>query len=209
MNQETQRWSFVLDWKAQWADHGLNFHDGYVHIDLPEAIVPEWNQLKLIPGAGFGDLSHPTTHLVLRMMQGHVASQPILDLGCGSGVLGLCAVALGAKHVYAIDIDVEALDHSKENAVLNGMENKFSFYLPQKFQLSQPVSDPVILVNMIFTEQRNAWKALEAITGRICIASGILAEHQHDYLQWMNTQGWQLSDRQEENGWLGFLFTKE
>lgn len=46
-----------IDWEAQWAEHGLNFHDGYVHIDLPNAIQNEWKVLKMTPGAGFGDLS--------------------------------------------------------------------------------------------------------------------------------------------------------
>lgn len=195
----------TIDWQAQWEAHGLNFRDGYVHIDIPEAVSPAWQQLKLMPGAGFGDLSHPTTRLMLKLMNDKVSGQYVVDIGCGSGVLALCAVALGAQHVYAIDIDIEALKHSKDNATLNVMEDKLTFFLPEQFELPSYVGSPVILMNMIMSEQQVAWNSLRSLHHRqgICITSGILAEQKQDYIMMVKEWGWQVDEEQEEQGWLG------
>lgn len=198
-----------IDWQSQWETHGLNYHEGYVHIDLPHAIFPHWKQLKLMPGAGFGDLSHPTTRLIIKMMEKHVTNQNVIDIGCGSGVLGLCAVACGAKHVYAIDIDEAALKHTEENAKLNEMHDRFTFSIPQNFSIPADIKAPVILMNMIIAEQQEAWHSLKALHHNhgICIVSGILAEQEQDYLQLVSRWNWKLSERYEEQGWLGFILT--
>lgn len=195
-----------VNWVEQWKIHGINFRDGHVLIDVPEALSPSWRQLKLMPGAGFGDLSHPTTRIMMRMMKHDVSDQYVVDIGCGSGVLALCAVALGAKHVFAIDIDELALKHSKENAALNGMENKLSFYLPEEFQLPADVKAPVILMNMILTEQQNAWAVLKSLHCQkgICFASGILAEEKQEYIKLVKEWGWTICEEQEEHSWIGY-----
>lgn len=199
-----------IDWQGQWAAHGLNFHDGHVHIDVPDAVSPAWKQLKLMPGAGFGDLSHPTTRLVLKMMQGYVSDKYVVDIGCGSGILALCAAALGAKHVYAIDIDEQALIHSQENAALNGMESKLSFYLPENFQFAFD-EPPVILMNMIMSEQQQAWNSLKLsrLQEGVCIVSGILTEQKQAYLNWISEKGWKLCEEQQEQEWLGLRLQKQ
>lgn len=208
VKKEGQKY-FNIDWQSQWERHGLNFHNGFVHIEVPDAVTKAWQAIKLTPGAGFGDLSHPTTRLLLKMMKDKVFDQYIVDVGCGSGVLALNAVALGAKHVYAIDIDKNALKHSHENAVLNGMENKINFYLPEDFQLPSDVSFPVILMNMIMLEQREAWNTLKSLHNQhgMCVTSGILCEHKQDYIHLVNEWGWKLYEESEEQGWLGLSFT--
>lgn len=200
----------AIDWQKQWENHGLNFRDGYVHIDLPLAIVPQWKELKLTPGAGFGDLSHPTTRLVLHMMNEDVHGKDVIDIGCGSGVLALCAVALGARHVYAIDIDEVALQHSAENALLNEMNDQITFSLPENFSYSQQTKDIMILINMIMSEQKEAWESLASLhpIKGTCLASGILAEQKHEYIDWMTSFGWQLKEEHQEDGWIGLKFKR-
>lgn len=198
-----------IDWQSQWEMHGLNFYNGHVHIDQPQAITDSWKKIKLAPGPGFGDLSHPTTRLMLKMMKPNVCSHVVVDIGCGSGVLSLSAVALGAQHVYSIDIDEAALLHARHNAILNNMDSLISFCLPHQVPLSIDSKDNLlILMNMIMTEQQVAWTNLKQLHHQpgCCITSGILVEGQPDYLHLVEAWGWSLNETEEEKGWLAMKF---
>lgn len=82
----------TIDWEAQWETHGHNFQNGCVNIDLSSC--GKSNQLRLQPGSGFGDLSHPTTRLMLNMLAESINHQTVVDIGCGSGILTLAAAAM-------------------------------------------------------------------------------------------------------------------
>ncbi len=204
----------TIDWEAQWAEHGLGYRDGYLHVDLRD-YVPEISQqrwphlLKLKPGPGFGDLSHVTTRLVLKLMSKYVAKQYVLDVGCGSGVLSLAALGMGATAVCGIDIDEQALEHATLNGRLNEMQELLTFVLPKecKYWLS-PHEPLVALMNMIQTEQTQAWKSLGSIQQRVAwiITSGVLQEEREEYLRRCKRWGWHLIEEKEESGWLGFVF---
>jgi ribosomal protein L11 methyltransferase len=191
-----------IDWTAQWASHGLDYHDGYVHVDLRSYGCER--TIRLEPGPGFGDLSHPTTRLVLELMATKVKGQSVIDIGCGSGVLALCAVAMGAKTVHAIDIDTAAIAHAQVNAKLNDMEHQVLFELPH------PIPDEkwVILMNMIRSEQEVAWQSLKQIhqISGICLTSGIMMNEREEYLQQTRKWNWKLISEVESEGWLGFHF---
>lgn len=199
-----------IDWDAQWQAHGLNFHDGYVHIDLPKAIQKSWMSLKMKPGAGFGDLSHPTTSLVLEMMKDQVKDQYVVDIGSGSGVLAICAIALGAKHVEALDIDADALIHSQENAALNEMTDKITVLNPQEFKINQDFDSCVILMNMTMEEQRIAWDSLKDLHHKKAniLTSGILDDQKEAYLKMVGNWGWKLVKNQQQDNWIGFQFSQ-
>jgi ribosomal protein L11 methylase PrmA len=78
--------------------------------------------IELGPG-GFGNGDHPSTRLVVEQLMARVrGGERVLDVGCGSGVLGLCALALGAAGAIGIDIDADAIDATRRNAALNGMQ---------------------------------------------------------------------------------------
>lgn len=199
-----------IDWDAQWKEHGLGYREGLLHIDLgdffPPLALDRWPQtLKLQPGPGFGDLSHPTTRLVLKMMGKYVKGQRVIDVGCGSGILSLAAVAMGAEIVWGIDIDDEALQHAADNSRLNGMEGKISFCRPEAFKArdNKPL---IVLMNMIQSEQAQAWHSLNQIHSQVGvgITSGILCEGEAAYLKQCEQWGWKVVDRLEEDGWLGF-----
>ena len=182
----------MIDWEKQWALHGANFSNGLVHIELPlnDAI------LRLKPGPGFGDFSHPTTRLVLRMMTSHVLGE---DIGSGSGILSLAASSLGAKSVHGIEIDPEAVAHAQENAQLNGLFCTFS--LPHRIKLPKK---PILLMNMIRSEQRLAYPGFSI---HKAFTSGILREEREKYLEMTASWGWKLEGEEEEEGWLGFYFS--
>lgn len=198
-----------IDWEAQWAVQE-NYHEGYLHVDLMAYAAKEsclsCPSLKLIPGPGFGDHSHPTTRLVLKLMSSFVLNQDVFDVGCGSGILSLAAVSMGAKSVCGIDIDEAALVHSRANSLCNGMEDKIAFIFPE--ELTTTHAGSVILMNMIQSEQEIALKSLAPISGGISIAvtSGILCEGRDDYLRLCTKRGWHLVEEMEEEGWLGFVF---
>lgn len=199
-----------IDWESQWAVHG-NYHEGFLNVDLRDYTETAFAKdqptiLKLKPGPGFGDLSHPTTRLVLKLMPSYVLNKNVVDVGCGSGILSLAAVSMGASTVHGIDIDEEALVHSEVNSQLNGMEAMIRFILPEGFQ--EIPHHPVVLMNMIQSEQQVAWASLSTFVSDVSFAvtSGILSEGREDYLQLCKQWGWQLIDELEEDGWLGFVF---
>jgi ribosomal protein L11 methyltransferase len=80
--------------------------------------------IELGPG-GFGNGDHPTTRLLIEeLIRRIVGGERVLDVGCGSGVLGLCALRLGASQVIATDVKAEAVEASRRNALLNDMQSR-------------------------------------------------------------------------------------
>jgi ribosomal protein L11 methyltransferase len=84
--------------------------------DLPYVV-------ELDPGGGFGTGDHPSTRLLLEELAARVTGgECVLDVGCGTGVLGLSALRLGAAHVVAVDIEAASIEATRRNAALNGFE---------------------------------------------------------------------------------------
>jgi len=123
------------DWEREWMDDfkPLRFGDRLW-------IVPSWHDapdphaanLLLDPGLAFGTGTHPTTALCLEWLDGQdVTSRQVIDYGCGSGILGLAALLLGADHVIGVDTDPQALEASRENARRNKVEEeRLDLFLP-------------------------------------------------------------------------------
>jgi ribosomal protein L11 methyltransferase len=195
-----------IDWDSQWALHGLNFKNGVVHFSL-DILGRQGEPICLKPGPGFGDLSHPTTLLVLQLMEKYLTTQMVVDIGSGSGVLSLVAVALGASYAYGVDIDSSAIQHAQENAQLNKLESKCLFVLPEKFSFDSSMK-PLILMNMISSEQKVAWKSLSCLQhcSGLRITSGVPKEERELYLEQTNEWGWKLKEEKELEGWMGFVF---
>lgn len=198
-----------IDWEAQWRDFSPCFKNGLFHLDFAE-----WGEtitLLLKPGPGFGDLSHPTTRLMMQMMmkeKKRVRQSHVLDVGSGSGVLALTAVLLGAKEVLGVDIDPEANRHARSNAKLNQLKVRFT--LPGKRAFETMPKHRLILINMIFQEQQQAMKALPISTeGAYCFSSGILEEQKSSYIVWMQELGFEMLETFQEGEWLAFIFRKK
>lgn len=196
----------LIDWESQWALHGLDFHDGAVHVSF-EAYGKEAKPIMLKPGPGFGDLSHPTTHLVLCLMARCLHGQSVVDIGSGSGVLSLAAIAMGAPFAYGIDIDPAAIEHASQNASFNQMGAFCHFCLPNEFQ-PDFLKSPLIVMNMISSEQRIAWESLPILhhLPGLRLTSGIRREEREAYMDQIKNWGWTLKEEIEQDGWLGFCF---
>jgi ribosomal protein L11 methyltransferase len=85
--------------------------------------------VRLDPGLAFGTGTHPTTALCLEWLDRHIAvGQRLIDFGCGSGVLAIAALELGASEAHCFDIDPQALTATRENATANGVQSRLSAY---------------------------------------------------------------------------------
>ena len=127
------------EWERTWMD-------AYEPIQIGEKywIVPEWMEapeadavnIKLDPGLAFGTGNHASTFLCLQWLgKTNVKDKIVIDYGCGSGILAVAALLLGAKKVYATDIDPQAVLATQQNAELNGVLDKLYVGLPEEFNV--------------------------------------------------------------------------
>ena len=124
------------DWERAWMDdfQPLKFGERlWIVPSWHEAPDPDAANLMLDPGLAFGTGTHPTTALCLEWLDGQdVQGKQVIDYGCGSGILGLAALLLGANLVIGVDTDPQALEASRENARRNGVDDsKLALYLPE------------------------------------------------------------------------------
>ncbi|WP_411728164.1 50S ribosomal protein L11 methyltransferase [Methyloglobulus sp.] len=134
--------------------------------------------LILDPGLAFGTGTHPTTALCLEWLASHdVTGKTVIDYGCGSGILAIAALLLGARMAYAVDIDPQAITAAEDNAVKNNVQDKIICCLPEQFKATNVKAD-VVLANILA-------KPLIDMVGQIAglviskgqlVLSGILAE---------------------------------
>lgn len=123
------------DWEREWMD---NFHP--IQFGKRLWICPSWREIPdpeavnviLDPGLAFGTGTHPTTALCLEWLDSlELSDKEVIDFGCGSGILAVAALKLGAKSVTGIDIDYQAIEASKANAERNDVLDQISLYLPE------------------------------------------------------------------------------
>lgn len=139
------------DWEREWMD---NFHP--MRFGERLWICPSWRDVPdpnavnvmLDPGLAFGTGTHPTTAMCLQWLDSlDLTDKTVIDFGCGSGILAIAALKLGAKHVVGIDIDLQAIQASRDNAERNGVSERLSLYLPK----DQPdnLSADVVVANIL------------------------------------------------------------
>ncbi len=126
------------DWEREWMSH-------YQPIECANNlwIVPKWltppnlkaTNIIMDPGLAFGTGYHATTRLCLDWLtEQDLTDKVIIDYGCGSGILGIAGLLLGAKQVYSVDIDPQAVLATKQNAERNGVANQLQAFLADDFQ---------------------------------------------------------------------------
>ncbi|MFJ5474182.1 50S ribosomal protein L11 methyltransferase [Pectobacterium carotovorum] len=139
------------DWEREWMD---NFHP--MQFGKRLWICPSWREIPdptavnvmLDPGLAFGTGTHPTTALCLQWLDGlDLEGKTIIDFGCGSGILAIAALKLGAARAIGIDIDPQAIQASRDNAQRNGVSERLELYLPK----DQPadLSADVVVANIL------------------------------------------------------------
>ena len=134
--------------------------------------------LILDPGLAFGTGTHPTTALCLEWLASHdLCGKTVIDYGCGSGILAVAAVLLGAKIAYAVDIDPQAITATESNALKNNVQDKIVCSLPEKFKAANLKAD-VVLANILAKPliEMSGQIAGLVVSGGDLVLSGILAE---------------------------------
>lgn len=170
-------------------------------------IVPSWHaaphpaaiNIVLDPGLAFGTGAHPTTRLALRWLEARVrGGEVVIDYGCGSGILAIAALKLGAASAYGVDIDEQALLAARHNAMQNQVSARF-FAAADK--LGQPAQ--IVVANILANPLVVLAPLLAKLTARGgCVAlSGILAEQAEKvraaYLEWFD-----MDTIEHEEGWV-------
>ena len=147
-------------------------------------IIPSWHSapnkndinLQLDPGLAFGTGTHPTTALCLEWLDTNPPKNyTVIDYGCGSGILGIAALKLGATHCTGVDTDPQALEASHSNAEKNSVADKLQLQLPEQAHIE---TADLVLANILANPLIGLADKLASLTkqgGRI-ILSGILAE---------------------------------
>jgi len=139
--------------------------------------------VRLDPGLAFGTGTHPTTALCLEWLDGlDLSAQTVLDFGCGSGILAIAALKLGAARAVGVDNDPQALVASRDNAQRNGVGERFAVHLPAD---DPAQAYPVVVANILASALDALAPLLAARTapgGRIAL-SGILAGQETELLQ--------------------------
>src|SRR6185312_7998980 len=146
--------------------------------------------VRLDPGLAFGSGTHPTTALCLEWLDGtELSGKTLIDYGCGSGILAIAALKLGAARTIGVDNDEQAIAASRDNAQRNGVSETMDLYLPQHFPQMQ--SD-VLVANILAGPLGDLAPlfAQNLKSGGALALSGILAGQQDEllarYAQWFD-----------------------
>ena len=205
------------DWANSWKAY-------YKPIEIGEriVIVPAWEKydapadklvVRMDPGMAFGTGSHETTRLVIGLLEKYIKeSQRVLDVGCGSGILAICAAKLGAKECKAYDIDPVAVKVARENIsdsgldnvtcdvsdLLRGVDKKGGAY---DVICANIVADKIIRMTPDVGELMNE--------NSVILASGIICERADDVISCFDQNGFAVVDKAEENGWCALVVKKK
>ena len=182
------------DWERVWLDQFQPMRFGartwivpWNH-ELPaDADVPDAAVVRLDPGLAFGSGTHPTTALCLRWLDalagaGALHDARVLDFGCGSGILALAALKLGAAAAVGVDNDPQALLATADNARRNAIDSRLAVHLPDD---EPPATYPVVVANILASALDALAEVLAARVapgGRIAL-SGILRGQEDELLQ--------------------------
>lgn len=192
------------DWERSWMD---NFQP--MRFGRRLWIVPSWHaapepqavNLLLDPGLAFGTGTHPTTALCLEWLDGQaLADCSVLDFGCGSGILAIAALLLGARLAVGTDIDPQALEASRDNAGRNAIaQERFPLYLPGDLPAGEY---DVVVANILAGPLISLAAQLTARVrpgGRLAL-SGILAE-QAEEVSAAYSEAFELDPVAVKDGW--------
>ncbi len=209
------------DWAEAWKEH---YHP--IAVGQRLIIVPAWLEspdparipIRMDPGMAFGTGTHPTTQLCLELAEAILTSQllgktsshfTVIDVGCGSGILSVAAIKLGAGRALGVDIDSRAVEVSQENALLNGVSGQYTGGIGSvaeikrgDFNLQQASLVFANILASIIVRLFDDGLAELVLPGGHLILSGILADQQESVLAAAQAHGMALQDQRQINDWV-------
>ena len=206
------------DWENNWKQFYKPMEIGDRLIVIPEwesAGVPEGRvALRLNPGLTFGTGSHATTRLCLTALEKHVrGGETVLDLGCGSGILSIAALLLGADWAVACDIDEKCMDVAYENAALNGVgRDRYTVRwgdVVTDRALRRELGGPhdVVVANIVADVIKALASTVRPLVreGGIFLCSGIIDDRAEEVAQCLRDNGWTIAETRSSEGWFSYL----
>lgn len=199
------------DWSENWKKY---FHATEIGDKL--AIVPSWEEydnkenrkiLHIDPGAAFGTGTHATTSLCLSMLENYVAEgSKMLDIGCGSGILSIASVLLGATTAVGVDIDAQSVKTAKENAELNNVSGKTEYIvgdLADKISGKYNVVCANIVADVVIRLLGDVRTFMEE--NAVLLVSGIIDARENDVLAAAEKHGFKVKEKQYKDNWCAFV----
>ncbi len=196
------------DWAENWKKYYKPFRAGEKLV-----IKPSWEPyeeqendlvLELDPGMAFGTGTHETTFMCMEQLEKYVTPGcKAIDVGCGSGILGLAAAKLGAKDVLAIDLDELAVKVAKENTEKNGLTDKVRVVHGDLLEKADEMADVIvanIIADVICFLCGPAKKHL--LPGGTFICSGIIREREEDVQNALAAAGYTVCNRLAKGEWV-------
>lgn len=208
-----------INWVEAWKEHYKP-----VPIGKHLIIVPAWLDspdaaripIRIDPGMAFGTGTHPTTQLALGMLEDFVPiGGDVLDIGCGSGVLSIAAIKLGARRAYGVDVEPDALPNAQKNALANDVENQTQFTVGSVAEVKSGIFEidqaPLVLANIlapILMRLLDAGMADLIAPGGVLILSGILEEQLTKMLEKITNHGLSVLDQRMIEDWVALVAQK-
>lgn len=207
------------------ADWENNWKQFYKPMEIGDRliVIPEWEStgvpegrvaLRLNPGLTFGTGSHATTRLCLTALEKHVrGGETVLDLGCGSGILSIAALLLGADRAVACDIDEKCMDVAYENAALNGVgRDRYTVRwgdVVTDRALRRELGGPydVVVANIVADVIKALASTVRPLVreGGIFLCSGIIDDRAEEVAQCLRDNGWTIAETRSSEGWFSYL----
>lgn len=210
------------DWAENWKQYFKPLNVGEKIL-----ILPEWETLTaptdrtiftVNPGMSFGTGSHHTTQLCIKGLEKYLTEGvSVLDLGCGSGILSIIALLLGAKDATAVDIDANAVEIAVKNAKRNNIDlssyRTFSGNIINDESLYNSVSDKkydVVLANIVADVIIGMEPVIPKLmkSGSVLITSGIIEDRAEDVIKAYEKTGLTLLSRQQQGDWVALIYKK-
>ncbi len=200
------------EWLEIWKTHFRPLHIGEKIVVCPEWIAygkkPNEEVVLLDSNMAFGTGEHETTSMCLKLLQKYLTPDSVcVDVGCGSGILGISAVKLGAKYAYLTDIDYVAVDSATHNSQINGVAEKVTVAHANLLENAEIKGD-ILLANItaeiLCSLAPSIPKNLKK--GGILILSGIIESRLNMVLEAFATQNLKLKDRVKEGEWFALSF---
>jgi ribosomal protein L11 methyltransferase len=204
-----------VNWVETWKQH---YHPITVGTRL--IVLPSWIEdypkdripVRIEPGMAFGTGTHPTTQLCMALAESQdLRGKVVIDVGCGSGILSVAALKLGASRALGVDIDPEAVASARQNALLNEVSERLELGVGSvsevrtgKFSFRQaPLVFANILAPIIIRLLKDGLTELVAPDGSL-ILSGILAEQEEMILEAARLYGLRLCEGRQIADWVAF-----
>jgi ribosomal protein L11 methyltransferase len=215
------------NWMEAWKQHYKPILIGKRLVILPawmDSPEPDRIAVKIDPGMAFGTGTHPTTQLCLELMEKYFddrhptinhGSVTVIDVGCGSGILSIAAIRLGAGSVLGVDIDSGSIDNARENARTNSMGDELVLgvgsvqeILDGKFPLRKA---PLVVANILAPVIIRLFVAglAELIEeDGVILLSGILQEQAQSVIEAAQAQGLRMNERKQMGDWVALAMSR-